>query len=63
MEVFTILSAYYNSTNSDYFHNALVDGIVCNIMLKKLSNNDFLLVAGQFKAKKLGKVYQKHCVI
>lgn len=46
-----------------YFHEALVDGIVCNVMLKKLSNNDFLFLAGQFKAKKLGEVYRKRWAI
>ena len=42
-----------------YFHDVLIDGIVCNVMLKKLSDGDFLFLAGSFDAKKSGRIYRK----
>ena len=42
-----------------YYQDCMIDGIWCNVMLKKLPDGDFLILAGSFPAKQLGGFYRR----
>ncbi|MEA5261068.1 transposase [Arcicella aquatica] len=42
-----------------YYQDCMIDGIWCNIMLKKLHDGDFLILAGNLPAKQLGGFYRR----
>ncbi len=42
-----------------YYEGCMVDGIWCNLMLKRLPDGDFLILAGNFPAKQLGGFYRR----
>ncbi len=46
-----------------YFQECLVDGIWCNVMLKKLADNDYLFLMGNLHAKQLGAYYRRRWCI
>ncbi|MFN4145319.1 MAG: IS4 family transposase [Runella sp.] len=46
-----------------YFQDCLVDGIWCNVMLKKLPDNEFLFLMGSIPAKQLGSFYRRRWCI
>ena len=46
-----------------YFEDCMVDGIVCNCMLKILPGNEFLFLIGHMPAKQLGGHYRKRWCI
>lgn len=42
-----------------YYQECMIDGIWCNLMLKKLPDGDFLILAGNLPAKQLGGFYRR----
>jgi hypothetical protein len=42
-----------------YYQDCMIDGVWCNVMLKKLPDGDFLILAGSFPAKQLGGFYRR----
>lgn len=46
-----------------YFQDCLIDGILCNCMLKVLPDNEFLFLIGNLPAKQLGGCYRKRWCI
>jgi transposase len=42
-----------------YYQGCMIDGTWCNLMLKKLPDGDFLILAGNFPAKQLGGFYRR----
>ena len=42
-----------------YYQDCMIDGVWCNIMLKKLPDGDFLILAGNLLAKQLGGFYRR----
>ncbi|MEA5261069.1 IS4 family transposase [Arcicella aquatica] len=53
--VFVLLS----TQTERYYQDCMIDGVWCNIMLKKLPDGDFLILAGNLPAKQLGRLYRK----
>ena len=46
------------SKSERLYEDCLVDGIVCNIYLKKIENNKYLFLISNEKARKLGTIYR-----
>jgi Transposase DDE domain len=46
-----------------YFEACIVDGIVCNAMMKRLPDNDYLFLMGSFLPKQLGNIYRNRWCI
>jgi hypothetical protein len=46
-----------------YFQDCLVDGVWCNVLLKKLPSDDFLFLMGTLPAKQLGGFYRRRWCI
>jgi hypothetical protein len=42
-----------------YFSGCMVDGVICNVFMKKLENGDYLYLVGSGMPKKLGETYRK----
>lgn len=42
-----------------YYEGCMIDGVWCNLMLKRLSDGNFLILAGNFPAKQLGGFYRR----
>ncbi len=61
-EVYSIAALLVNQSER-YFQDCMVDGIWCNVMLKKLSDDDFLFLMGNLPAKQLGGFYRRRWCI
>lgn len=61
-EVYSISELLANQAER-YFQGCMVDGIGCNVMLKKLSDHDFLFLMGNLSAKQLGGFYRRRWCI
>lgn len=46
-----------------YFQECIVDGVVCNLMIKRLPNDDYLFLIGSFLPKQLGNIYRNRWCI
>lgn len=46
------------SKKERYYEKGIVDGIICNIFIRKLENEDYLFLIGSEYSKKLGAVYR-----
>ena len=42
-----------------YYQDCMINGVWCNVMLKKLPDGDFLILARSFLAKQLGGFYRR----
>jgi len=47
------------SSEERYFQECMVDGVWCNVMLKRLPKGEFLYLIGNLPPKSLGKNYRK----
>lgn len=47
-----------STQNERYYQRCMIDGIWCDLMLKRLPDGDFLILAGNLPAKQLGGVYR-----
>lgn len=57
-EIFSI-EQLLESKEERYFQECRVDGVWCNVMLKRLPKGEFLYLIGNLPAKSLGKHYRK----
>ncbi|MBC8111054.1 MAG: hypothetical protein H7Y04_08355 [Verrucomicrobia bacterium] len=51
------MSQLLSTQTERYYQDCRIDGIWCNVILKKLSNGDFLILAGTLLTKQLGGFY------
>ena len=42
-----------------YYQDCMIDGVWCNVMLKKLPDSDFLIIVGNLPAKQLAGFYRR----
>lgn len=50
---------FLSTQTERYYDDCMIDGIWCNAMLKKLSDGDYLILAGNLPAKQLGGFYRR----
>ncbi len=52
-----------NGRKECYYCCCIVDGTRCNLMIKKINNEEYLILIGNFFPKELGKIYkQRWCI-
>jgi hypothetical protein len=57
------VSTLLQSKTSCYLQDCLVDGICCHVMLKKISDHEFLFLIGSLPAKQLDSCYHRRWCI